>query len=225
MTGDDLPFWERPEVVARFAERDPDHRLRALVDRWEEPAAARVLDVGCAGGRNTVFLAERGFDVHALDASQAMAAETRRRLAEVLGPAEARERVRVGRMDDLSRFGDGSCALVVSLGVLHDAASWEEWRAAVAEAARVLEPGGLLLVAHFTPGTSLSNEPTRPVAGSRHLWEGVVPDRALVLLEADELDAAMAEAGLEPEEPTAVVEGESERGRRVTANALYRKRG
>lgn len=225
MTGDEPPFWERPEVVARFAERDPDHRLRALVDRREVSAAARVLDVGCAGGRNTVFLAERGFDVHALDSSEAMVAETRRRLAKVLGPAEARKRVRVGRMDDLSRFEDGSCALVVSLGVLHDAASREEWRAAVAEAARVLEPGGLLLVAHFTPGTSLADGAPRPIPGAPRFYEGVVPDRALVLLEADELDAAMAAAGLEPQEPTAVVEAESERGRRVTANALYRKRG
>ena len=32
-----------------------------------------VLDLGCAGGRNTVLLAERGFDVWAVDASDAVA--------------------------------------------------------------------------------------------------------------------------------------------------------
>lgn len=224
---DALDFWERPEVVEKFADRAPDDRLRELVRLYAHPTRVRVLDAGCAGGRNTVFLARRGFDVHAVDASTAMVTETRDRLADVLGAAEARDRVRVGRMDDLSAYLDGSFALVVSLGLLHNAQDWEEWRAAVAESARVLEDDGLLLVSQFGPGTRLWAEgpEPRPVPGEPHLWEHVVEDRRTTLLEPDELDAGMAEAGLRPESATAVVEREGERGRRRTVKGLYRKGG
>lgn len=218
-------FWERPEVVAKFAERAPDERLCELVRRYEDPTRVRVLDAGCAAGRNTVFLARRGFDVHAVDASEAMVTETRDRLADVVGAAEARNRVRVGRMDDLGRFPDGSFALVVSLGLLHNARSWEEWRTAVAETARVLADGGLLLVSQFGPGTDLWEEgpEARSVSGARHLWENVVEDRRTILLDPGELDAGMAEAGLKPETPATAVDREGERGRRKTVKGLYRK--
>jgi hypothetical protein len=52
-----------------------------------------------------------------------MVAETRRRVAEILGEREAEARVRLGRMDDLAEFDDGTFDLVVSLGVLHNAQS------------------------------------------------------------------------------------------------------
>ncbi len=67
------PFWDRLETVERFAVREPDHRLVRLADDVHHPGATRVLDLGCAGGRNTVLLAERGFDVWARDASGPMA--------------------------------------------------------------------------------------------------------------------------------------------------------
>lgn len=215
-------YWERPEVVERFAHREPDHRLRALAREYARPAATPVLDVGCAGGRNTVFLAEEGFDVQAVDASAAMVEATRVRLASLLGAAEARHRVRLARMDDLGSFADGSFDLVVSLGVLHQARSWAEWRAAAAETARVLTSGGRLLVSQFTPATDLTGEGLTPVAGEAHLYGGLGHGPG-ILLRPDELDAGMREAGLGPEVPTTVGETILERGRRVSANGLYRK--
>ena len=98
-------YWEDPAQVARFAEREADRRLAALLPSFPDPARTRVLDLGCAGGRNAALLALKGFDVHALDASAAMVAHTRERLAAVLGVAEAERRVRQGRMDDLTSTG------------------------------------------------------------------------------------------------------------------------
>lgn len=215
-------FWERPEVVEQFAAREPDVRLSKLIERYERPASVRVLDLGCAAGRNAVLLAERGFDVHAMDASEAMVERTRERLAAVLGEAEARERVRRGRMDDLSGFADASFDLLVVLGVYHNARSREEWERAVAESARVLRPGGLLLLNHFTPEVDLTGEGVRPVPGEAGVYAGFPGGRA-VLLEADALDAAVARHGLLPVVPSATVRVETDRGRRVSVNALYRR--
>lgn len=214
------PFWERAEVVDQFASRAPDHRLARLVEELARPEATRVLDLGCAGGRNAVLLAERGFDVWALDASAAMVARTRERLAGILGPIEAGERVRVGRMDDLASFGDHSFDLVVALGVYHSAGSMAEWERAVAETARVLKAHGRVLVNSFTPEVDLTGEGVRPVAGEPGVYEGVAGARG-VLLDANALDAGMARHGLLPVVPSETVRVETERGRRVSVNALY----
>ncbi len=215
-------FWERAEIVEQFASRAPDHRLMPLLERYQRPAEVRVLDLGCAGGRNTVLLAERGFDVWALDSSAMMVEHTRERVASILGVNAAVQRIQIGRMDDLGAFGDGTFALVVALGVFHNARSWPEWERAVSETARVLERGGLLLANQFTPEVDLTGEGVRAIAGESHVYEGLSDGQGVLLDEAD-LDAAMAPFGLHAAEPSQTVRVETEHGRRVSVNALYAK--
>jgi SAM-dependent methyltransferase len=217
-------YWEDPEQVEAFAAREPDLRLLELLAAYPDPGRTRVLDLGCAGGRNTVVLAERGFDFYAIDASNAMAERTRQRVAAVLGRAEARRRVRLGRMEDLSDFAAGWFDLVIALGVYHSASSRTEWDRAIAETVRVLAPGGRVLVASFTPASDPTGEGLRPVPGEPHAYEGFAAGR-LFLLHADELDAAMARHGLVPAVPTETVTAPTGSGRRVTANGLYRVAG
>ncbi len=217
-------FWDSPENVERFAAREPDVRLMELVREFPAPARVRVLDVGCAAGRNAVALAGRGFDVEALDASPAMVARTRERVAAILGPGEAVRRVRVGRMDDLSTFGDASLDLVVALGIYHCAGSRAEWDRTLAESARVLKPGGRLLVSVFTPETDLTGGGIRAIPGEAGVYEGLDSGGRHVLVHADELDSEMARFGLTPVEPTRTARPKVETGRRVSANGLYAKR-
>jgi SAM-dependent methyltransferase len=214
-------FWEQPDVVEQFASREPDHRLLRLIEDYDDPGATRVLDLGCAGGRNTVLLAERGFDVWAVDASQAMIERTTTRMAEVLGPERARERVIPAAMDDLSAFPDASFDLVVALGIYHSARSRSEWNRALAETTRVLRVGGRVLVNHFTPEVDLTGEGVRPVKGEPGVYEGLPHDRS-VLMDADELDSAVKRHGLVPVVPSETVRVDTERGQRVSVNALYR---
>jgi SAM-dependent methyltransferase len=215
-------FWESPDVVRRFSERDPDHRLREMAATLH-PGETRVLDVGCAGGRNTVFLAELGVHVEALDASAGMVEETRRRLAAVVGAEAARARVRQGRMDDLSAYPSASFDLVLGLGIYQNAASMQEWERAIAETARVLRPGGRVLVAHFTPDLDMTGHGVESVPGEPHVFTGLADGRA-VLLYQDELEEAMARHGLEPLTPSRTVVVETNPGRRSTVNALLVRR-
>jgi len=217
--------WDDPVQVESFASRDPDHRLRELVDRRLDPKTTRVLDLGCAGGRNTVLLAELGFYVEARDGSGPMVERTRERLAEILGEGESERRVSVGRMDDLSGSNDGSFDLVVALGIYHCAESRSEWRMAVAESARVLRPGGLLLVSVFTPETDFSRGKLSPVPGQPGLFEGFSSGGRAYLVDGAGLDVAMASHGLVPDVETATVTRRTATGKRHTVNALYRKSG
>lgn len=219
-----LPFWERPETVEEFVDRDPDHRLVELIARFDDPASTGVLDLGCAAGRNTVLLAREGFDVWAVDSSPAMVERTRQRLAGTLGPAEAERRVRVGRMEELGEFPDGRFDLVVGLGVYHQATGRASRERALAETSRVLAPGGLVLVAVFHPDSRPGGEPRPRVSEDDPIYAGFRSgDHWLV--EPDELDREMARHGLHPDVPTETVRTETDRGVRMTVNAVYRKAG
>ena len=215
-------FWESAENVARFAAREPDVRLTQLIREYANPSGTKVLDLGCAGGRNAVLLAENGFDLEAVDSSFAMVAKTRERLASILGAGEAERRTRIERMDDLSRFRDASFALVVALGVYHCAQGRAEWDSALAETARVLESGGRVLVSVFTPETDLTGRGTRSVAGEPNVYEGFDSGRVF-LVDAPALDREMARYGLRPLQPTRTARPKVETGRRVSANGLYGK--
>ncbi len=217
------PFWERQEVVERFASRPPDDRLVALLSGL--PRTTRVLDLGCAAGRNTDWIAQQGFDVYACDASEAMVEYTRGRLRPHLGEAEARRRVVRCYMDDLSLFPTGFFDFVVALGIYQQAQTVQEWHRAVAETARVLRTDGRLLVQHFALGSQPWPEPLREV--EPFVFEASPPDgvvRRFVLLDAATLEAWMAGHGLLPEAPTRTTTRATEEGgfwRNL--HALYRK--
>jgi ribosome-associated protein len=215
-------FWEDPERVRRFADRPPDQRLTELLAGYPEPAATHVLDLGCAGGRNTALLVERGFDVTAVDASRAMVAHTRVRVAALRDAEEAERRVLESRMDDLGWAADGSFALIVALGIYHEARDDAEWLRALAESARLLAPGGRLLVATFAPGTVLHGDRPAAVPGSprtHRRGDGTT----CCLVDAATLDRDLGELGLAPAEPTRTVERDDGTSHRVTHNGLFVK--
>ena len=224
MAMSDPTFWERDEQVEKFANREPDQRMMELLESYAVPAETSVLDLGCAGGRNTVVLAAQGFDFHARDTSRAMVERTRDRVAPLVGREEAERRVVLGAMEDLSQLGTRSIDLVLALGVYHQSMSRDQWDRALSETARVLKPSGLVLVANFTPRTDLKGTGITPVPDQPHVFVGFDAG-PVFLLEATELDAEMALHGLEPILPSKTVETPSDTGRRVTVNALYGRQG
>lgn len=216
------PRWNDPDLVAEFAERDTDHRLKRLVESMDDPSSLRFLDLGCAAGRNTIFLANLEADVEATDLSEPMVDLTRERLAEIIGEKRAEGKVHLLPMTDLSVFESSTFDFVVALGIHQQAASLEEWELAMNETVRVMKPAALLLMAHFGVGTDLTGEHGKPT-GSPHLYE-IRAGHPSILFDETELDHRIADHGLVPIEPTERVDKPHEGGgRRVTINALYRK--
>ena len=106
-----------------------------LVEAAAHLPPGRALDLACGAGRNAAWLAERGWQVVALDGAEE---------AIKLVPAGIDARVFDLERDEPLPFPSGSFDLVLILFYLH--------RPLFAEAKRVLRPGGTLVTTSLTRG-------------------------------------------------------------------------
>jgi cyclopropane fatty-acyl-phospholipid synthase-like methyltransferase len=143
-----------------------------------------VLELGCNAGATTVQLVRRyGCTVHAIDIVPDMvrAAEERTRLAGVA------DRAHVSLMDArLLQFPDATFDVVVGIEVVYH---FEDKAACLREIARVLKPGGQLVLAEYL----LS--PTAPRLGARLVQSILESDR---IEDADGYQKYLAAAGFAP---------------------------
>ncbi len=115
-----------------------------IVLRWIDelaiPTGEKVLEIGCGAGRCTVALAQRGYFIHAMDSVEGMMNSTQEHAIEA--GVNSSVATSLGDAHNLA-FPDGSFGLVLAVGVipyLHFP------QTALKEMARVLRPGGFLLV-------------------------------------------------------------------------------
>ncbi len=184
--------------------------LRAMDDYLPSPPA-RVLDCGGGPGRYAIELARRGYDVTLFDLS-----------AECLGLAQqkageagvALAGFEQGTATDLGRFSSNIFDAVLLMGPLYHLLEEAERRQALAEAQRVLKPGGPLLAAFISRYAvlrwSAAHEPTWPLEhadllesmmtrgvlppfgelGSKFVAHLAHPDEVIPLIEQAGLDVA-----------------------------------
>ncbi|MBB6626394.1 class I SAM-dependent methyltransferase [Nocardioides sp. KIGAM211] len=177
-------------VAADYAARLPDTRAEtpldlAMVDAFAEAVVGAaggdglVLDAGCGTGRMSRHLAGRGLRTVGLDLSHGMVTMARR--------AQPGTSYVVGALGALP-YADASFAgVLLWYSTIHTPP--DEQSALLSEAARVLRPGGHLLVG-FQAGTGV-----RDVAPAyRALGHEVVLERHLA--SPDEMGTRLADAGL-----------------------------
>jgi SAM-dependent methyltransferase len=102
----------------------------------------RIVDAGCGGGRNLIYLLRNGYEVCAADRDEA-AVEHVRAMAAELAPRLPPANFRVETIESLS-FPEASADVVIASAVLHFAVSQAHFDAMLAAIGRVLAPGGLL---------------------------------------------------------------------------------
>jgi SAM-dependent methyltransferase len=144
-------------------------RTQDVLERHLPGPPARVLDVGGGTGVYARWLAGRGYEVHLVDQSP-------RHVEEALAhPGPSLARVAVGdarRLED----ADGSADAVLLLGPLYHLVEKGDRVRALAEAGRVVRPGGVVVAAAIARHASL-------LAG---LFQGLIDDPAfLPILDRD----------------------------------------
>lgn len=126
-----------------------------LIERLAPPPGGTVLEVGCGTGRNLVAAARRwpAARFHGFDISEAMLATARRSV----GRAGVAAPIALAR-GDATGFDAGAAFGVSAFDrvyVSYALSMIPEWRAALAEAARLVAPGGRLAVVDFGDGAGL----------------------------------------------------------------------
>jgi SAM-dependent methyltransferase len=138
----------------------------------------RILDAGCGGGRNLVYLLREGYEVFGLDANGAAIANVRR-MAKTLAPNLPENNFQVGVIETMP-FPDNFADVAICNSVLHFARDDAHFNAMLRELWRVLRPGGLLFCRLAStigsgPGTGLEFERIAIANSTRHF---LLPDGA-----------------------------------------------
>ncbi|MCA1587023.1 MAG: class I SAM-dependent methyltransferase [Acidobacteria bacterium] len=118
-------------------------RTKDVLSRVLPPPPARVVDVGGAAGAYSVWLAERGYEVHLVDAAPRLVEAARHRNSMVTQPLAS---LAVADARALPQ-SDRSMDAVLVMGPLYHLIGDGDRRAALKEAHRVLVGGGRVVVA------------------------------------------------------------------------------
>jgi S-adenosylmethionine-dependent methyltransferase len=155
--------------------------MRALAEHLPPPPA-QVLDCGGGPGRYAIELARRGYEVTLFDLSAGCLQLAREKATEAGVTLAGYEQ---GTSTDLSRFPDASFDAVLLMGPLYHLLEEDERRQTLAEAHRVLKPGGFLYAAFISRYAAIrwaaAHEPSwileHPELTEMILTTGVLPPR------------------------------------------------
>ena len=188
------------DCIARWSKRR--HRRPPLLIEWLQclPAGARLLDLGCGGGRDAGDLDRRGYFVVGLDRTSALLSAGRRRYRSL---PLVRADLRYLPFQAMSFDGLWAAASLMHLPK-------PDARRILANLCRLVRPGGLF-AATVTYGTT-----------SRLVTDGWVPGRYFARWKKDELARAVCRAGWTILE-LQVITNRERKGRWI--NVIARRRG
>lgn len=133
-----------------------------LLEMLGDLAGKRVLDAGCGEGFLSRLMADEGASVLAVDYSEKMLAMARER-----SPAERKIDYRHANLEKMEGFQAGDFDLAVSSLVIQDL---PDYKAAIGEIYRVLQPGGRFIMAIAHPCFSSDGAWERDAEGNKLYW-------------------------------------------------------
>ena len=137
------PFWEKTykdDSVSTFGLR-PNQEVQDLCPSFKQNCS--ILEVGCGEGKNSLFLAEKGFKVHAVDISESAIQKVNRLSLE-------RKLELTTQAQDLRTFVfNKSYDVIISYGTLHFVEK-KDWKLFIEKAKENTKPGGYNIMQIFT---------------------------------------------------------------------------
>ena len=119
----------------------------------------RILDAGCGGGRNLVYLLREGFDVYGVDSEPQAIAAIRGMVPRLA------DHFRAEAIEAMS-FSDAFADVVLSSAVMHFARDDHQFQAMLGGMWRVLKPGGMLFC-RLASSIGIESQIV-PIDGRRH---------------------------------------------------------
>lgn len=179
------------DLLAQFGQIDIylfDQILRGRI-----APGMRIVDAGCGGGRNLVYLLQAGYEVFGADADTGAIASVRA-LATRLAPRLPEENFRAEPLEQLS-FPDAFADVVMCSAVLHFAHNEAQFDAMLRGCWRLLKPGGLFF-ARLASSIGMEHR-VRPIGGGRYrLPDGsdrFLVDEAMLIDRTSALGGALAD--------------------------------
>lgn len=142
------PEWNGIYEKAGDVFPDVQENMPEVVDLMEKKDVKNVLDLGCGGGRHSVYLAQRGMRVSGIDASPKGIQITQDKMATngLTGDFQA------GNIYERLPYADASFEAIVSTQTINHG-TIEEIRELIKEMERVLTPNGMIFITTAIRGT------------------------------------------------------------------------
>lgn len=193
-----------PQTVEAYARSLPNDTLMAFAEReFARGTRHRLVDIGCGAGRHAVPLAARGWHVIGLDLSWPMLQAAAARAAVGAGPG--RLDLVAAPLDDLP-IASRSADMIVAHTIWNLAGSLDEFRRALAEAARIAAAGASLFVVTFS--RAMLQPDLEPVAGELYAYREMAT-QPQTYLQPDELVRELEAVGFTADDGVPLVEHNS----------------
>lgn len=130
-------FWDKKDVRNQFQNRKVSKYITDEIDKLSKDL--KVIDIGCGGGRYSRYIKEKGISITALDKYSNMLESLKQENIPFIE----------GCFDKLP-IEDNSFDVILSIGVIHNAVTLEEFEKAILEMNRILKNNGLVIFSVFT---------------------------------------------------------------------------
>lgn len=167
---EDNVFWNKDETRNQFQNRNVSKYITDEIDKLDPNL--KVVDIGCGGGRYSRYVKQKGMFVIALDRYSNMATSL----------TDDNITFVQGCIDNLP-IQDNMFDIILSIGVIHNAITLEEFEKAISEMYRILKADGQIILSVFT--NDIISDDLTFVGNSKYEINGRQP---MILLSKEEIN-------------------------------------